>query len=45
MNKCKTDLERRMYRVEAIVWLLLIISGTKGATELIPVISALLSGG
>lgn len=45
MNKCKSDLEKRLYRVEAIVWILLAINGLKGGAELLPVVSALLSGG
>ena len=46
MSKEKFDkLDRRMFRVETLVWLLFIINGVKGATDLVPLVSALLSGG
>ena len=46
MNKEERQkFEKRLFRVESILWVLLAINGLKGGAELIPVISALLSGG
>lgn len=45
MKSCRTDLEKRMLRVEAVVWVLLAINGLKGGADLLPIVSALLSGG
>lgn len=38
-------LEKRVFRIETILWVLFLMEGVPKAVDLIPVVSALISGG